>query len=472
MFIEAFIVCPVVAFIVLLLAIRRIAPEYRRVVVLAWSAHLVMAFVNVAYHEYYYLGGDMYFYASDGILLAREMRWDPYTTIPQVLRLALHLENDLRVTVVLPGTNTATISCFTGMLMFFVGETMYGVALLVSVFSFHGSLRLYGALEWALSPAERKPILLGILLVPSVLFWGSGVVKEAFVIGFFGIACASLADLIRHRRITAVLGAVFGLYGMAVVKPYVLLPLMLGIAGWIYAGRGKKLGLLYKVLAVGVAIAGVLALTQLFPEYSPDKLGTSVAQEQQKYRFAEAGGSDTKIGGNMDADAEGRSLLSHIGSVPLALVNALLRPMFFDVHNFATLMAAVEMTYLLYLLVTVTRRHGLRTVIQTIANRPQYLSAAAFILPFALAVGLATRNLGTLSRYRVPAMPLMFFLVLGLRAHLDDLRDRVVARQGAPVTGSLPPRKTDRFGRPLPGRRARLDAKEQIRRRRAARRVG
>jgi hypothetical protein len=130
------------------------------------------------------------------------------------------------------------------------------------------------------------------------------------------------------------------------------------------------------------------------------------------------------------------------------------------------------MTYLLYLLVTVTRRHGLRTVIQTIANRPQYLSAAAFILPFALAVGLATRNLGTLSRYRVPAMPLMFFLVLGLRAHLDDLRDRVVARQGAPVTGSLPPRKTDRFGRPLPGRRARLDAKEQIRRRRAARRVG
>jgi hypothetical protein len=58
---------------------------------------------------------------------------------------------------------------------------------------------------------------------------------------------------------------------------------------------------------------------------------------------------------------------------------------------------------------------------------------ATFTLALALGTGLATTNLGTLSRYRAPMMPFFFTLLLVLRA---PERVPTIARAGFSPAGA------------------------------------
>jgi hypothetical protein len=55
-------------------------------------------------------------------------------------------------------------------------------------------------------------------------------------------------------------------------------------------------------------------------------------------------------------------------------------------------------------------------------NNPVLLFCAVFIVLFGVAVGLAAPNLGTLSRYRVPMMPMYGFLLLSLAAKAKKVK--------------------------------------------------
>lgn len=431
MSVESFISCPIVGLLTLLLALRGREARERRLIVAAFFAHVVGSFAIVAYHEFAYRGGDMFLYAAHGRDLARLMRWEPMRYGGEVIKLAFHQENGLPVFITMAGTPTGTMSALMGFLMLFSGDNLYGAALLVAFLSFYGSVRLYSAVAWNLTERERVPALTGALFVPSVIFWGSGVVKEAFVLGFFGIAAAGLMNVVRRRSILAAVSTVVGVWGIGLIKPYVLVTLMLAVGGWLYSGSGRKFGFGYKLLGLGVAVAGVVAVTTFFPEFAVDKLGTAVSQQQRNYMTIAAGGSNVEIGDDDDDDAD-HSLTKHLVYAPLALLNALARPAFFDVHNGATLFAAIETSFVVWLVIDLVRRNGLKRLISETAKRPHYVAALWFTLPFALSVGLATRNLGTLSRYRLPMMPVFLMLLLGLRALLKE-RDLVKSTERPPV---------------------------------------
>jgi hypothetical protein len=66
---------------------------------------------------------------------------------------------------------------------------------------------------------------------------------------------------------------------------------------------------------------------------------------------------------------------------------------------------------------------------RTLTSSSPLMFCAAFTLTLGVAVGLATTNLGTLSRYRMPLVP--FFVAMVLVWVAPDLRDPRIDQSGS-----------------------------------------
>ena len=112
------------------------------------------------------------------------------------------------------------------------------------------------------------------------------------------------------------------------------------------------------------------------------------------------GGSNYSI-----ADTEESNLSGQLAFAPIALLTAMFRPFLFEVRNPMMLLAALETTALLVLTIRALAQQGWRSLRQNIVASPALMFFFAFSFVFGIAVGLATTNMGTLSRYRVPMLP-------------------------------------------------------------------
>lgn len=431
MLLQSFVAVPLAGVLALLLAHRGLGQIERRYVSYAFVAHIVGSIALVLYHEFVFRGGDMYLYTSFGSELARYVRYDPIGNAPEAIKLTLQMEAHLPMSVLLEGTSTSTMMGLTSLIMLVFGDSIYAACLAYSFFSFLGTAWIYNAVRFKLEPVERVPVLIGVLLVPSVVFWSSGIVKEAVVLGALGTILRGISEILVRRRVWAVITMLPAAGLMMLIKPYVSVPLVLGLGAWFYAGRGQKVALGYKLIGVAIAVGGLIAVTRLFPAYGFDRVAETLAHTQRNFAQANQGAGSAIQIGDLETDLEEQTLASSLKWAPLGLLNALARPMLFDVRNVTMAVAAVEMTVLLAILVGLVRRHGVGRVIREVASQPPFLFSGVFVLALGTSVGLATANLGSLSRYRVPMMPMYVGSVLALRARLD-----VRARQRA--THQLP----------------------------------
>ena len=122
--------------------------------------------------------------------------------------------------------------------------------------------------------------------------------------------------------------------------------------------------------------------------------------------------------------------LNHVA--PIALVFAVFRPAIFEVQNSMMLLNALETTTLTALMFIAFRRWSGRELRTELTSIPIISFSVAFTLVFGVAVGLGSTNLGTLSRYRVPMLPLLAPLVLVLAAP----RRREAPAAAAPQMGA------------------------------------
>ena len=87
------------------------------------------------------------------------------------------------------------------------------------------------------------------------------------------------------------------------------------------------------------------------------------------------------------------------------------------------LVNSVEMTVILYMVIMAFVRTGRVALLRWAWRSPDIMASLAFVLSFSFAVGLATTNLGTLSRYRVPMMPFYIYVVAAAHALPATMRD-------------------------------------------------
>ncbi len=437
----------VVSLVVLLLAggaavvvIQRYPPKEVPYLMGSLIAHVLSACALVLLYTVYYDGGDITGYHRNGSRIADMVRLDPDRLWPAVFRMLFQQPDNV---IAAGQSSTGTMTALSTLLMYGLAKSLWAACILVAIGSFAGKFMIFESLSASLPERYRQRTLVACLWMPSVVFWSSGVVKEAFAIIGVGIICAGMARALKNRMFgLTIMG--LGMYMIALIKPYILFPAVISCSVWYYWSRttSRKHGVgsrsTYLFVGLLVALGAYTVIAQFFPGFSIAMFGESAAIQREASLTAE-GGSNFVIGDTTD-----RSLSGQMVYAPLALVTTLFRPTIFEVRNPLMLVSALETTFLTVLTLRSVWNKSPGVMFRTVLKEPVVLFSFTFAVLMAIGVGLGTTNFGTLSRYRIPLMPFFALCVFVWAAPAASTADE---RSAVPTKPVAPPRLFGRAAR-------------------------
>lgn len=294
-------------------------------------------------------------------------------------------------------------------------STYSATAVLFSVVSFIGMWLFFNVFVKSF-PHLHGWLGFAILFIPSVIFWGSGILKDSIVLACIGVLtyCVKRIFIDKNISLLSIFLLLLSMLVIYKVKIYVLLCFFPAALLWIYVSAFNKIR---SVVLKAMLIPFVFALVVVSGYYAVLKIGEddrkysleNIVQTAQitAYDIGFYTGRDAGSGyslGELDD-----SLIGMIRLTPEAINVSLFRPYIWEVRNPLMLFSALESLALLimtiYILVT-KRSYFFRALAD--AN---VLFCITFALTFAFAVGVSTFNFGTLARYKIPLLP---FYVLAL----------------------------------------------------------
>lgn len=327
---------------------------------------------------------------------------------------------------------------------------------------------------------RRNLLFIAVFLLPSVLFWGSGVLKEGIILFGLGLLVYSFHRIL-HGGLTfkrAVL-VLFSLGILLVTKYYILAGILTGLIAnaWVYRTQMKRPLIKYGVVIVVLGIMG-WGFMLLKPVYNPFEM---LAHKQWNFINLAKGGAyvandtilvylpyekkqslvktekDSILGirqgtefmywdlENMNDTLYGTSLsdtaryhlwwditpsgsriamerlkpdaLHFLESSPRALFTTLFRPHIAEARNPLMLLAALENLLIIVLLLLAVFFY------RSPVSKPLFLFCISFTIFLFIISGLVTPVIGALVRYRMPALP---FLVTALLMVID--KDKLLRR--------------------------------------------
>lgn len=300
------------------------------------------------------------------------------------------------------------ISGFFGLFSFKIYSVM---ALFYSLFSFSGSWAMYKTLI-KIYPTLKKQLAIATLFIPSVIFWGGGIMKDTICIGALGwLFWAFYRGLIEKRSI--IFSVIFGsimMWIIAAIKIYILIAFLPPALFWIFNEnnariKSKAIRLISKplflIMGIAVSIWGGFTITEGQGHYDIDNIAertkinseylyaVSIMQEGSAYSIGEFDGT----------------LSSIIEVIPQAINVALFRPYIFEVKNATMLLSAIEAAFFMFLTLLLIFKLGLGKFLNLIVTKPIVTFCITFTLILAAAVGMNSFNFGTLVRYKIPILP-------------------------------------------------------------------
>jgi hypothetical protein len=406
----------------------RFADDERPLLWLSFAAHAVAALAMIIVVRNVFEGGDMLAYHSVGSALADQFRSAPSDTGSLWLDLLLQKPEPIPIRGVLPGSSTGSMQAIAAVFALACNDSLFASGLAIALGAFFAKASIFRILRRELPTLSARAVAIPCLLLPSVVFWSSGILKEpvaiigmgATISGFYALA---QSDWRPRNLLLAILGGI----AISLTKPHILPPLGAAAAAWFVIRRQQAAGRVATTRALlvggGLAVTVVFAIGIFFQRFAPDQLAEEVAR-MQEVGAQTAGGSQYSLISNPNA-----SLATQLALVPWALLTALFRPALFEARTLLVGLNAVEVTVLTWLFLVAGFRHRVFGAIPKIATSPALAFCALFVVGFGVGVGLTTTNLGTLSRYRTPMVP--FFGVL-LMALGSTRREEEPAQPGLP----------------------------------------
>lgn len=385
---------------------------------------------------YYYKGGDTINYYTTGSALLNVLFDKPenflylYFDKPKVSEFFL---------INSPGEFTYWVNdeyaffvskCFVPLFLV-SGKSYMTAAVVTASLCYLGVWRLFLVFTREFPGLERQ-FAWSILYVPSVIFWGSGIMKDSIT---FSCACLYVHGFYwfftqRKRKLKFIVALLFGSYMLLAIKPYILFALLPGSILWFVSMRVTKIRSAFlkvmfapTLLAIGLII-GIYVLQQMgdvLGDYSVDKVIKTASQGQQDLKQNYYGGNAFNIG-DYEATVTGVLSVSH-----LAIFAALFRPTFLDVRNVVMAICAIENTFILLFTIYLLVKLKFFRFFSLITTHPLLMFSFIFSIFFAFSVGVSISNYGALVRLKIPCIP--FFL--SSLVILNEMLNRATARRKA-----------------------------------------
>jgi len=367
-------------------------------------------------YQFYYDGGDTFSYHTHG---SRQI-WEAFMDSP-LQGIKLLWSND----------NHVGVYQYSSRIYFFNDDQSYFLIRIAALFDlltfssysatavFFALLSFIGMWLFFLTFYSRYPHLhrglaVAALFLPSVFFWGSGILKDTLTIAGLGVAtyCFYQLLLVRKFSLRLLLALIVALVVIFSVKKFVLQAFLPAVLVWVVAYNFSTIkALALKIILVPVAVClvvigayyMVVKVGQDDERYALNKLAKTakVTAYDIRYWSGRFAGSGYALG---ELDGTFGSMLR---LAPQAINVSLFRPYLWEVKNPLMLISALEsfafLSFTLYVL------FGVGSRLRVAFSNPDVIFGLVFSLSFAFAVGVSTFNFGTLARYKIPLLP--FYLV-------------------------------------------------------------
>lgn len=365
-------------------------------------------------YQFYYSGGDTYNYHTHG---SRHI-WEAIMDSPDGLQLIL-------------GGDVTGLYEYYSKIAFYGDPASYFIVRIAAVFdlitfsSYSGTAVLFAMVSfvgmWMFFktfyeqfPHLHKWIALAAFFIPSVFFWGSGLLKDTITLAAVGALTFSIKRLLIDKKVSiaSVLLFLISAYVIFSVKKYILLCFLPAAILWVYFSNLYKLpSLALRILLIpfillfiiGSGYWAVLKVGETDERYSLSKIPETARITAYDIGFwTGRGAGSTYSLGELDG-----TFGNMISKTPQAINVALFRPYLWEINNPLMALSALEsFVFLLFTFYVLIIR---RNVLSRMLIDPNIIFCLVFCLTFAFAVGISTYNFGTLSRYRIPLLP--FYLM-------------------------------------------------------------
>ena len=301
----------------------------------------------------------------------------------------------------------------------FTFSSYSATSVLFSVVAFIGGWMLFLTFYRVL-PEMHRWIAFSCLFVPSIIFWGSGILKDTLTLAFLGSATYTFHRIFIEKRLSIfyVLLLLISLVVIFSIKKYILISFLAACLVWFFSSnvsdvKNSTLRILILPIAIFLClILGYFAINKVVeddPRYALDKIANTARVTAYDIRY----GWGARIGdgsgynlGNLDG-----TLSSMLKLAPQAINVSLFRPYFWEISSPLMILSAGES--LLALLISCFILFRVRFKVFKYLNNPVILFCLVFALIFAFGVGVSTYNFGTLARYKIPLLP-YYFTMLGM----------------------------------------------------------
>jgi hypothetical protein len=276
-------------------------------------------------------------------------------------------------------------------------------------------------------PNRKNLFALAILFFPSVLFWGSGILKDSITLSCTGwvVYCIHKVFFIKQNRLAYITLLIINLLIIFFIKPYIIFALFPGSLMWIFSNRIAKIrSTLFKVLLIPLFLllsigGGTYALSffgQSMGKFALDKIATTLIVTQNDLKQSYYHGHAFDIGLDDPTPA------GLIKKFPTAIVAGLYRPFLWESGNVVMLISGLENTLILLLSISCVFSilKNITSFFKKLLREPLLFFSLSFALFFAFSVGISTSNFGALVRFKIAYLPFFLCSLFILIKRKDD----------------------------------------------------
>ncbi len=279
--------------------------------------------------------------------------------------------------------------------------------LIFSILSYIGIWKAYEVFV-SYYPNYSKVLFYSFIAVPSVIFWGSGILKDTITLSATCWFIHYFDNLFIKKRFEFKIIASITLSTFIIffIKPYILISLMPGVIFWLLYGKIDKIKyVLLKLLAFPIILTTSIVLgfsiLSLMGDFDLKKLLEEASVKQNDLKQSYYQGSSFDIG-TYEPTPSGALKVA-----PAALFASFYRPTFLDARNAQMILSALENFILILLTIIVLFKNKITGVFSLLFQNPLLIFCFSYSLILAILIGLSTSNFGALIRFKIAFAPFL-----------------------------------------------------------------
>ena len=285
-------------------------------------------------------------------------------------------------------------------------------SVLMAVLSYTGVWKLY-TMFCEFYPMLYKQFAITVLFIPSVFFWGSGLMKDSWTLAATGWYAYSFYKIF-IKKDSVLFYAIAILISSAVlisIKPYIFVALLPGSFLWmVWSYLHKIENKFLRIISAPAIFAGGIVAGFFIWSLTSSSLGEYNFIDNM-LKLAMEKSEDLKQdyyqGNSFDLGKYSPTFSGMLGIFPEASATGLFRPFIWEAKNIVMLTSGFENLLILLFVLYVFFRRPIDAFICIFSN-PVVLFCLIFAVYFAFSVAISTSNFGALVRLRIPEWP--FFL--------------------------------------------------------------